>query len=159
MKSILKKVFILLIVALVIIQFFRPAKNIDTTANAQDIHVLYTVPDSVSHVLEKACYDCHSNNTRYPWYFSIQPVAWFMNDHITEGKRELNFTEFGKRTPVKQAKKLLKLAKEVEEGGMPLDSYTWIHKDAVLTDNEKKLIIDWARNLSAQITATIPPQK
>lgn len=152
-KSIIKKIFIVLAIGFVIIQFIRPARNNNTTVLADDMNVIYPIPDSVNQVLQKACYDCHSNNTRYPWYDNIQPVAWWLNDHITEGKKELNFSEFGKRTLPKRAKKLKKLAKEVQEGGMPLDSYTWIHKDAVLTDREKNMLIDWATNLSAKITA------
>ncbi len=138
MKSILKKVFIGLLVIFVIIQFFHPAKNESTAVTAEDITVLYPTPDSVQHILQKACYDCHSNNTRYPWYNNIQPVAWWMNHHINEGKRELNFSEFSKRTLPKQAKKLKKLAQAIQEGWMPLNSYTWIHKDAILTDAEKE---------------------
>ena len=157
MKKIIKYVLIGLLVALVIIQFIHPEKNANAAVTSQDITVLYPMPDSVHQVLVKACYDCHSNNTRYPWYNNIQPVAWWLNDHINEGKKELNFSEFGKRPLVKQAKKLKKVAKELQEGDMPLDSYTWIHKDAVLTDAEKNMIIDWATNLSKQITASLPP--
>jgi hypothetical protein len=159
MKSIIKKIFIGLLIAFVVIQFFHPAKNNDTTVSAQDMNTLYPIPDSVHRILEKACFDCHSNNTRYPWYFNIQPVAWWMDGHIEDAKKDLNFSEFGKRPLDKQAKKLKKLAKEVEEGGMPLDSYTWIHKDAVLTAREKKIVIDWANNLSQQISAQTPAQK
>jgi hypothetical protein len=156
MKKILKRVFIVLIIAFVAIQFIRPAKNISTATTADDMNTLYPIPDSVNLVLQKACYDCHSNNTKYPWYFNIQPVAWWMNDHIEEGKKELNFSEFGKRPMDRRVKKLKKIAKEVEEGGMPLASYTWIHKDAILTDREKKMIVDWARNLSEQIAGHVP---
>ena len=152
-KIIVKRVLIVLLVLLVVIQFIRPEKNINTTASALDMNTLYPIPDSVNQVLQKACYDCHSNNTRYPWYNNIQPVAWWLNDHITEGKKELNFSEYGKRTLPKQAKKLRKIAREVQEGGMPMDSYTWIHKDARLTDHEKQMLIDWATNLSKQISA------
>ena len=150
--GIVKKVLIGLLVVLAVIQFIHPEKNINTTVSSLDMNLMYPIPDSVNEVLKKACYDCHSNNTRYPWYNNIQPVAWWLNDHIQEGKREINFNEFGKRTLPKQARKLKKLAKEVEEGGMPLDSYTWIHKDAALTDREKQMIINWANNLSKQIS-------
>ncbi len=151
-KRIVKKTLIGLLVILVVIQFIHPEKNINTTVSSLDMNLMYPIPDSVNEVLKKACYDCHSNNTRYPWYNNIQPVAWWLNDHIQEGKREINFSEFGRRTLPKQAKKLKKLAKEVEEGGMPLDSYTWIHKDAALTDREKQMVINWATNLSKQIS-------
>jgi len=158
-KSIVKTSLIVLLAALVIIQFIHPAKNINTTISPKDIAVMYPMPDSVYHILQKACYDCHSNNTRYPWYNNIQPVAWWLNDHIDEGKKELNFSEFGSRTLTKQAKKLKKMVKEVQKGGMPLDSYTWIHRDAILTNKEKNILIDWATSLSNQIAAPVPIQK
>ncbi len=156
-KSLVKKVLIGLLVVLIVIQFIHPTPNANATISDKDITKLYTVPDSVQQILNKACYDCHSNNTRYPWYSKIQPVAWWLNDHITEGKRELNFSEFGSRPLAKQAKKLKKCAKEMEEGEMPLDSYTWIHKDAVLTPAEKQMLMTWFQTLSAQIAAVAPP--
>ena len=152
-RKIVKYTLIGLVVALLAIQLFHPAKNINTASSPQDIAALYSVPDSVHEVLAKACMDCHSNNTRYPWYNNVQPVAWWLNDHISEGKRELNFSEFGARPPEKQARKLKKLAKEVQEGGMPLSSYTWIHKDAILTEREKSMLINWANSLSEQISS------
>ena len=150
-NKIIKRSLLGLLAILLVIQFIHPAKNVSAEVKPQDINVLYPVPDSVKLVLGKACMDCHSNNTRYPWYSKVQPVAWWLNDHINEGKRELNFSEFGVRTPEKQAKKLRKLVKEVQEGGMPLDSYTWIHKDAVLTEREKNMLIDWANGLADKI--------
>ena len=150
--NIIKKSLLGLLAILLVIQFIHPAKNASAAITAQDISTMYAVPDSVHVILQKACMDCHSNNTRYPWYDRIQPVAWWLTDHINEGKRELNFSEFGSRTPDKQAKKLKKLAKEVQEGGMPLNSYTWMHKDAILTEQEKNTLITWANNLADQIS-------
>jgi hypothetical protein len=149
----IKKIITGLAVIFIGIQFFHPAKNEAATVSAQDITVMYPMPDSVQRILQKACYDCHSNNTRYPWYNNIQPVAWWLHHHINEGKSELNFSEFGSRAPEKQVKKLKKITEAVQQGWMPLSSYTWIHKDAILTDAEKNLIIDWASNLSQQIAA------
>lgn len=156
-KGIFKKVIIVLLVAFVAIQFIRPAKNISTATTVDDLNAMHPIPENVKQILAKACNDCHSNNTRYPWYFNIQPVAWWMNDHIEEAKGKLNFSEFGKLPLAKQAKKLKGVAKEVEKGDMPLSSYTWEHKDAILTDAEKKIVIDWATNLSAQISSQAPP--
>ncbi len=149
----IKKILIALLVILVLIQFIHPTKNTSTAVTNNDITVLYPVPDSVQLILQKACYDCHSSNTRYPWYFNIQPVAWWMNDHINEAKEELNFSDFGSRPVAKQIKKLKKTAKEVEEGEMPMDSYTWMHKDAKLTEREKNILINWANNLAGELTA------
>ena len=151
-KRIIKRVVVVLLILLVLIQFFHPAKNLAAAKGPNDITKVYTVPDSVDSILEKACYDCHSNNTRYPWYNNIQPVAWWLNNHVHEGKHELNFSEIGTYTKKRQIKKFNKIAKSVTEGWMPLNSYTWIHKDAVLTKDESKTVADWAKNLAAQLT-------
>lgn len=155
--TIIKRTLIGLLIAFVIIQFIHPAKNISTVVTADDFNNLYQIPDSVQTILKKACYDCHSDNTSYPWYNNIQPVAWWLNNHINEGKGELNFSEFGKRPMAKRAKKIRKIAKEVQGGDMPLDSYTWIHKNAILTEAEKNMVINWANNLAQQIDAQNPP--
>ncbi len=148
----------MLFVGLVVIQVFHPNKNNNPAITSDDITKMYPMSDSVHNILAKACYDCHSNNTNYPWYNNIQPVAWWLNDHIEEGKHHVNFSEFGKYPLAKQAKKLKKCAKEIEEGDMPLDNYLWIHKDAILTPQEKQLVLDWAKNLSQQIAQTAPQQ-
>ena len=92
----MKKIILLLAVVLVVIQLFRPTRNISHSSQdyANDISVKYPLTDSVKTILQTICYDCHSNNTSYPWYANIQPVAWWLNNHIKEGKREVNFSEF-----------------------------------------------------------------
>lgn len=146
-----KKILIGLVIVLVILQFIRPERNISTTASANDIRVTHAVPANVLSVLKRACYDCHSNNTNYPWYTNIQPVGWWMQHHVNEGKEELNFSEFGTYSAKKAAHKLEETAEMVEEKEMPLESYTWIHKDAKLSADEIKLVADWANALKAQI--------
>jgi hypothetical protein len=146
----LKNTLLALLIVFVIIQFIRPKHNMGEIT-AQDITRVYAVPDSVHAILAKACLDCHSNNTRYPWYNDMAPVSWFLNSHVTDAKKELNFSEFATFTKKRQAKKLAKVAKSVDEGWMPLDSYMWIHKDAVLTTHEKELVSNWAKALSKQI--------
>jgi exonuclease VII small subunit len=141
-----------LLVALVLIQFYRPERNINPNTTADDIVNAYSVPADVASVLHKACYDCHSNNTNYPWYNNFQPVALWLDDHVREGKDELNFSEYGSFKTKRKLKKLKEIVKEVEEGEMPLDSYTWIHGEAKLTAAEKQLLIDWAKGLSTKIT-------
>src|SRR5665647_1862494 len=116
MKKILKNILLLLLVALVIIQFIRPGKNISapSTLLANDISKVYTVPDSVHQILQTSCYDCHSNNTTYPWYAKVQPVAWWLNNHIVEGKKEVNFSEFATYRIGRQYKKLDEIIKQVK---------------------------------------------
>lgn len=147
----LKKILIGLLVVVIVLQFIRPARNQSEGAATNDIGTVYNVPDNVHGVLKKACYDCHSNNTRYPWYTNIQPIGLWMQDHVDEGKDELNFNEFATYKLKRQAHKMEELVELVEEGEMPLPSYTWIHKDAVLTSEEKALVVNWAKALHQQI--------
>jgi hypothetical protein len=94
LKKFIKITLIVLLIALIVIQFFRPSKNISEVISINDIKTKYTVPGEVEDILKVSCNDCHSNNAQYPWYWHTQPVAWFMNDHIIEGKRHLNFSAF-----------------------------------------------------------------
>lgn len=141
-----KIAFFVLVAILIVIQFFPTPKNENTTILATDITKVADVPESVQIVLKAACYDCHSNNTNYPWYNNIQPVAWWLNRHVEEGKQHLNFSEFGSYDIKKAKHKLTETAHVLEENEMPLFSYTLIHKEAVLDDIQKKLIVVWAKN-------------
>ena len=147
----IKRTFFLILVVLVLIQFIRPAKNQSSVLSPKDITRHFTVPDSVLQLLKRSCYDCHSNNTVYPWYDRIQPVAWWLQYHVNHGKHSLNFSEFGAYSAERQAKKLKNIGKQIKEDGMPLDSYLWIHKDAILSPVEKNMLIAWADSLRGQI--------
>ena len=152
----MKKILLFLLFVLVVIQFIRPSENHSSSLSKNDITLHYPVPDTVLAILKTSCYDCHSNNTRYPWYNRVQPVAWWLNSHVREGKRELNFSEFASYPLVKQAKKLKNTVKQVKGGGMPLDSYLWIHKDAKLTAEEKETLLSWAKDLRNKIAEKGP---
>jgi hypothetical protein len=144
----LKKKIILAVVAiLIVIQFFKPSKNIASQPQPNAIEQHYNVPENVSAVLHPACYDCHSNNTKYPWYNNIQPVEWWLASHINDGKRHLNFDEFNSYPPDKKKKKLSEIKETIEKGEMPLSSYTLIHVDARLTEDQKKIILDWVKTV------------
>jgi hypothetical protein len=151
-----KKFLGVLFILLIVIQFIRPAKNISTDLFASDITRIYNVPQNVSVILKKACTDCHSNNTVYPWYALIQPVGWWLNNHIKEGKRELNLSEFGAYTIARQYKRLDEMAEQVNKGEMPLTSYTLIHTNASLTDTEKHALITWCDNIRDIIKSKYP---
>ncbi|ATP59113.1 cytochrome C [Pedobacter ginsengisoli] len=129
-----------------IIQFIQPDHNKSGQVMPKDISTIVSMPDEVKGVLKKACYDCHSNNTDYPWYTYVQPIHWFINYHIKSGKDELNFNEFGIYTPRRQQNKLRAIESSLKEGTMPLWSYTLIHRNAILSEAEKSLIIDWVQS-------------
>src|ERR1043165_7773322 len=128
MRKIIRVVLIILLATLIVIQFIRPSKNISKGIAVNDITSKYPMPADVEQILKTSCYDCHSNNTRYPWYWQIQPVTWFMNDHIMEAKRDLNFSTFTSYKIRKQYKSFDNINKEVKKGDMPLTSYTLIHR-------------------------------
>ncbi len=149
-----KKIFFGLLFVFLTIQFIRPDKNLSASpAGPDDLATRHAVPPEVRHILETSCYDCHSNHTRYPWYAAIQPISWWLNDHISEGKHELNFSEFGSYTQKRQAKKLQALCDEITEHGMPLKSYTLLHRDAQLSDAQIKTLCDWADTLRQKIAS------
>ena len=151
----MKKVGIGLLVILVLLQAYRPAKN-DSNKLDNDISKSYAVPDDVKQILAKACNDCHSNHTDYPWYNNIQPVGLWLGNHVNDGKRHLNFNEFNTYQIARQYKKLDECIDEVKEGEMPLESYTWIHKEAKLNDTEKQKLIDWCSSIRDSIKAKYP---
>jgi hypothetical protein len=153
----LRKIFFILIALFVIIQFFHPDKNIDDSpAENNDISKALPIPDNVQDILQKSCYDCHSNNTNYPWYAEIQPVAWWLNNHITEGKSEVNFNEFSTYSLRRQYKKLEEIIEQVKKGEMPLSSYTLIHKDAILNEGQKLALSSWANASMDSMKAKYP---
>ncbi len=150
----IKKIAFVLLAGLVIIQFFRPERNISTAATPNDIGNKYAVPSNVQEILRTSCYDCHSNNTVYPWYANIQPVTWWLQDHVKEGKKELNFNEFLSYAPKKAHHKLEEVVEQLEKDEMPLKSYTVIHRNAIVDAEKEKIISDWAKGLMAEIAAT-----
>lgn len=112
----------------------------------QDISTLVSVPDDVQGILKKSCYDCHSNNTEYPWYAYVQPLHWYLNSHIRSGKEELNFNEFAGYTLRRRQNKLRAIENSLKDGTMPLSSYILIHRNAILDPREKSILIKWVKN-------------
>lgn len=151
----IKKILIGLLVVLIAIQFIKPTRN-ESANTTQDIATLYPMPDSVKTIVTKACADCHSNKTVYPWYASIQPLGFWLDHHVEEGKREINFNEFASYRIGRQNHKLKDVIEQIQEGEMPLSSYTLIHKNAVLTETEKNTLIHWCQNIMDTIKANYP---
>ena len=153
--KVFKKILIGLLVILIVMQAFRPAKN-TSNDTSKDISKSYVVPENVKLILVKACNDCHTNSTRYPWYAEVQPVSWWLNDHIKEGKRKFNLNEFDGYRIARQYKKMEECMEQLKEGEMPLPSYTLIHKDAILTDTEKQTLLNWCEVVRDSIKARYP---
>ncbi len=140
----LKRILLVLAVIFIIIQFIRQARNIGEVYPLHEVTAAVAVPNDVQDILRNSCYDCHSNNTRYPWYINIQPAAWFMNSHIQGGKRGLNFSEFATYPLRRQYRRFNDIIENVNDGEMPLPSYLLIHTDAKLSTEQKEKLVAWA---------------
>ena len=137
------KILLALLSCFVAIQFIQPVRNKTNDVLQSNLMHTYAVPDNVLALLQNSCYDCHSNNTRYPWYSFIQPGAWWMASHIRDGKAELNFSEFGKYSSRRQESKLKSVIDMIKDNSMPLASYIFLHRDARLNAEQKKILLDW----------------
>ena len=140
-----------IVLFLIVIQFFDTDKNIATVSSENAIEKHYVVPAHVQGLLKTSCYDCHSNTTSYPWYNNIQPVKWWLADHVNSGKRHFNFDEFNSYSKEKKLKKLDEVAETIREGEMPLTSYTVVHQNAKLSDIQKSEIEQWVKEVKKQI--------
>lgn len=156
MKQFFKQFFLSLLVGLVAIQFFKPEKNINKTPSEKYISAVINVPENVNGILIKSCADCHSNNTQYPWYANTQPIAWWLNHHIKEGKAELNIDSFANYSLRRQYRKLEEIMDEVEEDEMPLSSYTLIHRVAKLSETDREVLINWAKETRMEMKQKYP---
>ena len=155
MKKYLKPVLWTLLALFVLAKFIRPAKN-DSNDQTKHFSTKYPIPGNVESILKTACYDCHSNYTYYPWYAEVQPVAAWLANHVNEGKRELNFSSLAARRIAIQNHKLEEVIEMVRENEMPLASYTWVHRDAILSQEQKDLLVNWAQTTMDSIKAQYP---
>ena len=145
--KIVKIIAIVLLVVFVGIQFIPSSRNQSDSVPETDFMLVNDVAENIQNKLQVSCYDCHSNNTQYPWYNKVQPVAWFLEDHIKEGKTELNFNEWDSLSSRRKTSKLRSIIKQIESGEMPLNSYTLIHRDAKFSKEETEEIINWVTQL------------
>ncbi|MBS1680929.1 MAG: heme-binding domain-containing protein [Bacteroidetes bacterium] len=143
-----KKILLGFLAIIVVIQFIRPQRNEGSLDGPNEIAKKYPVPAEVQTILKQSCYDCHSNNTRYPWYANVQPVGWWIQySHVNDAKRHLNFSEYATYSEKKAKHKFEEIVDEVKEGEMPLGTYTFMHGDAVLSAEQSKTLTDWAASL------------
>ncbi len=142
-KKLLKYLAIVLVATLVVIQFInRPETHFEEPTQDEMITSL-RVDQEIAVILKTACYDCHSDQPRYPWYASIAPVSWWIDEHMEHGRDELNFSKWATFSKRKRDHKLEELVEEVEEGHMPLPSYTWMHSDARLSEEQIAKLKAW----------------
>ena len=151
MKKAIKIIAIAIAAGFIVLQFFRIDKTGQPIVQAETLEAAVFVPADVSQIMVRACNNCHTNSTIYPWYANVQPVGWFLKGHIDDGHRKLNFSVFNTYTPKKKAQKLEEVCDQVESKEMPLPSYLWIHSEAVITESDAKALCDWAKQEKSKI--------
>lgn len=151
MKKILKIAAIVVVLVFIVLQFFRPDRSNPAIIESETLEASTNLPADVKAVLQRSCSDCHSNRTEYPWYSNISPFSWFLMDHISTGREEMNFSIWNTYSPKKKNKKLEEICEKVEAGEMPLPSYLWIHRYAALSESDVRLLCDWAKQEKAAL--------
>lgn len=139
-----------LVIAFIVIQFFQPIKNI----SGSDLNLITTddnIPENVKEILRNGCIDCHSDNTRYHWYHKIAPVSWMVNKHVTEGKKELNLSKWKSTDDFGKITTLEDIRQEIERGTMPLKAYVMMHPESKMSEEKKKVLLEWINKKSDEL--------
>ena len=147
-----KKIFIYTLIGIFALMQIYPSKRPEVTAiNPDDLIKNTNTPENIASMLKSACYDCHSNESTYPWYANIAPVKWWIYDHINEGREDLNFSEWTTLSKTDQVEALDDIATAVMEGEMPLKPYPVTHPKAKLSEADRQAISDWTEMLSEKL--------
>lgn len=156
--KVMKKIVLILLVVFLIAQFFGPEKNQGDLASIDPFLKETNPPEDVKLILKEACYDCHSDVTRYPWYNSITPVNYWLAEHVKDGKKHFNFSNWEGNSVKRKDHKFEELIEMVEEKEMPLKSYTWTHSEAKLTDAQIASVVDWAKKVRIKYSLEKKPE-
>jgi len=151
MEKTLKIIAIILFAAFVAVQFYRPDQTNPPIVEAENLKATTAIPENVNQILMRSCNDCHTNETTYPWYSNISPFSWLLAEHIEEGRRELNVSVWNTYSAKKKRRKLDEVCEQVTSDAMPHNQYLWIHRDALLSPEDKKILCDWAETEKAKI--------
>jgi hypothetical protein len=153
LRKILKITAIVLAAGVIAAQFIRPNFTNPPVVAGETLAASTHVPADVQQIITRSCNDCHTNQTDYPWYSKITPFNWFLADHIEEGRHELNFSAWNTYSTEKKVKKLEEICEQVEHAYMPLPSYLWIHRDAVLAESQAQALCNWAKSESVRLSS------
>src|SRR5436305_5848371 len=153
MKKWLKIALIVIVVFLVVGQFFRPSHVNPPIDPAKTLAATAQVPPNVQSILERSCNDCHSNNTVYPWYNNVAPVSWLLARDINDGRHAMNFSEWGTYSQKKRLHRLKDICDEVKQGDMPLWFYLPLHPKAKLSGDDILAICTWTAAETSRLSA------
>lgn len=151
MTRVLKLLGLALILILIVLQFFRPGQNNAPLDPQLDMLSLVSPPAEVAELIRMACYDCHSNQTEYPWYSRISPVSWYLDRHIREGKEGLNFSLYGELDKADKIGLFADFCDVLDSGTMPLQSYMLLHRSARLSQEERTMLCEWSETEALRV--------
>ncbi len=151
--KILKVLIIIFAAGFLLIQIYRPARINLPIVSAETLEASTQVPEDVNKILKRSCNDCHTNQTNWRWYSNIAPISWKMVEHVEEGRKELNFSEWATYSVKRKDRKLDEICEQVETREMPYDQYLWIHRDAELSIEEIELLCDWTKTEREKLSA------
>lgn len=154
-KKILKILVLLIVAAMIVLQFFRIDKVNPPVVKAETLEASVAIPPEISLIIGRSCNDCHSNQTIYPWYSNVQPISWLLKNDIDDGRQKLNFSVWNTYTQQRRSKKLEQMCELLESKEMPLPSYLWIHRDSILSENDSKALCDWAKQEKGRVDAGV----
>jgi Haem-binding domain len=142
-KNILKIIAIAVFIGFVAIQFIRPEKINPEIEQKNTLNASTNVPENVRLIFKRSCNDCHSHETVFPFYSNIAPISWKVVEHINDGRKHLNFSIWNTYEANKKKRKLEEICEEMQSGEMPMSEYTLIHRDAILSAEDIKIVCDW----------------
>ena len=152
-RKILKWTAIALAVLFTVLQFIRPARTNPPVDESRTISAHTQIKPEVAAILDRSCNDCHSNQTRWPWYSNVAPISWFVINHVNDGREQMNFSDWAQYDRSDQENYLKKICREVKSGDMPINSYLWLHGDARLSSEDVKTLCDWSNNESQRLSS------
>jgi hypothetical protein len=151
MKNKLKWIFAALVAVFALMQLANPPRTNPPVAPGHDIMATNAPPPEIATLLHTACYNCHSHETKWPWYSHVAPVSWLVANDVNRGRERLNFSDWPRALPERAAKRLERISEELDYKDMPPAKYTLLHPEARLTAVQRKLLIDWADQEAARL--------
>jgi hypothetical protein len=153
-RKLLRWIVLVLAGLFVVMQLIRPARTNPPVDESRTIQAHTQLTPEAAAILSRSCNDCHSNQTRWPWYTNVAPVSWFIINHVNDGRRQMNFSDWAQYDRSEQGNYLKKICREVKSGDMPIHSYLWLHGDAKLSSEDVKVLCDWTNNESQRLSQT-----
>lgn len=141
--GIMKKKLLIALAILLAIQLFQIDKTNKPINKNLDYVSITHAPKNIEKILEKSCYNCHSNQTIYPWYANVAPISWLVKSHINEGKKFLNFSEYGLYNVYQKDHINKGLYEVIKNGRMPLSSYLLLHQEDNLSKEQRQELLNW----------------